>query len=262
MAVNCDSIQVYQGLAVLSGAAREEEQAKLEHRLLGFVPVDGEFSAGRYATLAHAEIDQLIAEGRRPIVVGGTGLYLIAALSDLDLRPPVPPQVRAEVEAEIEARGSEAVHAELPPDLAATVHANDRKRVARLTELTRAGIDPPRSSERLWTDEPRHPTSIFGLTLKREELDARIDRRVEEMIASGAIEEVKAAAAAGASRTVRAAIGFEELLNGDVEAMKTAQRRFARRQLTWMRKMPGVTTVDRSGRSDADVAAEIAALVD
>ncbi len=194
-------------------------------------------------------------------MVGGTGLYLIAALSDLDLRPPVPAALRAEVEAEIAERGAEALHAELPPDLAATVHANDRKRVARLTELTRAGIDPPRSSENLWTNRLRHQTSVFGLTLDRDKLDTRIDARVETMVAAGAREEVRAAVEARASRTVRAAIGFEELLAGDVEAMKTAQRRFARRQLTWMRKMSGVTTIDRSGRGDEEVAAEIVSLL-
>jgi tRNA dimethylallyltransferase len=260
VAVNCDSIQVYAGLEVLSGAATEAERVQLEHRLVGFVPVDGEFSAGRFATLAHAEIDQLIAEGRRPLIVGGTGLYLMAALAELELRPPVPEPVRAEVERELAQRGPEALHAELDPDLAATVHPNDRKRIARMTELTRAGIEPARSSEGLWTDRLRHPTTIIGLTLDRGELDERIDARVEAMLAAGAAEEVARAAALGASRTVRAAIGFEELLRGDAEGMKAAQRRFARRQLTWMRKIPGVTTIDRTGRPDADVAAEIGAM--
>jgi tRNA dimethylallyltransferase len=260
VAVNCDSIQVYEGLEVLSGAATEAERAQLEHRLLGFVPVDGEFSAGRFATLAHAEIDQLIAEDHRPLIVGGTGLYLVAALADLDLRPPVPDSVRAEVERELDQRGPEALHAELDPDLAATVHPNDGKRIARMTELSRAGIEPPRSSEGLWTRRLRHPTTIVGLTLDRDELDERIDARVDGMIAAGAEGEVRRAAEQGASRTVRAAIGFEELLRGDADAMKTAQRRFARRQLTWMRKMPGVTAIDRTGRADADVAAEIAAM--
>jgi tRNA dimethylallyltransferase len=226
------------------------------------VPVDGEFSAGRFATLAHAEIDQLIAEGRRPLIVGGTGLYVVAALADLDLRPPVADSIRAEVERELAERGTEALHADLDPDLAATVHPNDRKRIARMTELSRAGIEPPRSSEGLWTDRLRHPTTIVGLTVDRDELDDRIEARVEGMVAAGAGEEVRHAAERGASRTVRAAIGFEELLRGDVEAMKTAQRRFARRQLTWMRKMPGVTTVDRSGQSDADVAGEIVQLLE
>src|SRR5215217_1218463 len=106
VAVNCDSIQVYRGLETLSGAATSEERERLDHRLLSFVEPAEEFSAGRYAEAAHAEIDALLDEGRRPIVVGGTGLYLRAALSDLDLRPPVPQEVRDEVEREIAERGA------------------------------------------------------------------------------------------------------------------------------------------------------------
>lgn len=262
MAISCDAIQVYEGLEILSGAATVEERARLEHRLLGMVPIDGEFSAGRFATLAHAEIDQLLAEGRRPILVGGTGLYMRAALSDLDLRPPVPDAVRAEVEAELAERGPEALHAELDPDLAVTVHPNDRKRISRLTELQRAGIAPARSSERLWSEELRRPSLLVGLVLDRDELRTRIDARVEEMVRMGAEEEIRNAAAAGASRTARAAIGFEELLAGDTEAMRTAQWRYARRQLTWMRKMGGVEMIDRTGRDDGDVAVEIAAMLE
>jgi len=260
--VNCDAIQVYRGLEAISGAASAAERRRLDHRLLGVVEVDGEFSAGRFANLAHAEIDQLVAEGRRPIVVGGTGLYLRAALSDLDLRPPVPAGTRAEVEREIAERGPEAVHSELDPDLAATVHPNDRKRIARLAELERAGIEPPRSSERLWTQGLRHPTVLAGLVLDRDELARRIDARVEAMVAAGAREEAARADAGGASRTARAAIGFDELLRDDVEAMKRAQRRYARRQLTWMRKMRGVELVDRGGRGDVEVAADVVALLD
>jgi tRNA dimethylallyltransferase len=262
VAVNCDAIQVYRGLEVLSGAASAEERDRLEHRLLGFVEIDGEFSAGRFANLAHAEIDQLVAEGRRPIVVGGTGLYLRAALSDLDLRPPVPEEVRRGVERELAARGPEALHSDLDPDLAKTAHPRDRKRIARLTELQRAGIDPPRSSERLWKEDLRHPTLLAGLVIEREELRRRIDARVGEMVAAGAVDEVRHAEAAGASRTARAAIGFEELLRGDTDGMKAAQRRYARRQLTWMRKMPGVELIDRTGRDDADLAGEIVALLE
>jgi tRNA dimethylallyltransferase len=262
VAISCDAIQIYRGLEILSGAAGSVERERLEHRLLGIVEVTGEFSAGRFANLAHAEIDQLLAEGRRPIVVGGTGLYLRAAISDLDLRPPVPSELRSEVEGEIEERGPEALHAELDPDLALTVHPNDRKRVARLTELQRAGLDPPRSSEGLWTRRLRHPTLLIGLTIDRAELDRRIDVRVDAMVAAGAEDEARRAADAGASRTARAAIGFEELLRGDVEAVKSAHRRYARRQLTWMRKMRGVSLIDRSGRSDDHVAAEIVAAID
>jgi tRNA dimethylallyltransferase len=227
--------------------------------LVGFVDVRGEFSAGRFATLAHAEIDQLLTEGRRPIVVGGTGLYLHAALADLDLRPPVPPEVRGEVEREIAARGSEAIHGELDPDVAATVHPRDRKRVARALELQRAGIAPPLGSGQLWTANLRRPTVLVGLTIDREELSRRIAARVEEMVAAGAVEEVRRAAEAGASRTARAALGFEELLAGDLEAVERAHRAYARRQLTWMRKMPGVELIDRTRRDDCSVAEQIVA---
>ena len=256
-AVNCDSIQVYEGLEILSGAATAAERERLDHRLLGFVAIDGEFSAGRFAALAHDEIDELLAAGRRPIVVGGTGLYLRAALSELELRPPVPEEMRVAVEAEIAERGSPALHAELDPDVAATVHPNDRKRVARFSELARAGLEPHRGSDGLWADDLRRPTRLVGITCAIDELDARIDARVDAMAAAGVEDEVRRADAAGASRTARAAIGFEELLAGDLDGVKRAQRRFARRQLTWMRRMSGVEAIDRDGREDREIAEEI-----
>jgi tRNA dimethylallyltransferase len=257
VAVNCDSIQVYRGLETLSGAAGTEERGRLEHRLLSFVDPSDEFSAGRYAELAHAEIDSLLAEDRRPIVVGGTGLYLRAAVSDLDLRPPVPAAIRDEVEREIHLRGPEALHAELEQALAAGVHPNDRKRVARLTELTRAGIEPATSGKGLWTAKLRHPTLLVGLTVDREELSERIDARVEAMVAAGAREDAERVVAAGASRTAQAALGFEQLLIGDTDGIKAAHRAYARRQLTWMRRMEGVILIDRTGRDDEAIAAEI-----
>jgi tRNA dimethylallyltransferase len=264
VAVNCDSIQVYRGLETLSGAATKEEGARLEHRLLSFVEPGEEFSAGRYAELAHAEIDALLEEGRHPIVVGGTGLYLRAALADLDLRPPVPAEIREEVEREIAERGPAALHAELTPELAETVDPNDRKRISRLTELARAGIEAAEGGEGMWTAELRHPTLLMGLIVDREELARRIDARVDRMIADGAAEEARGADEAGTSRTARAALGFDELVAEQdaatseeaVEAIKSAHRAYARRQITWMRRMEGVTLLDRSGRSDAEVAGE------
>ena len=269
VAVNCDSIQVYRGLETLSGAASPAQRERLEHRLLSFVEPGEEFSAGRYAEAAHREIDALLAEGRRPIVVGGTGLYLRAALAELDLRPPVPAGIRDEVEKEIAERGPTALHAELAPELAGGVDPNDRKRVARLTELVRAGIEPARDAEGMWTAELRHPSLLVGLTIDRAELAERIDARVDEMIAAGAAEEARAAADAGASRTARAALGFEQLVadidaapSADaVDSTKAAHRAYARRQLTWMRRMEGVELIDRSERDDADVAVEIVGMI-
>jgi tRNA dimethylallyltransferase len=269
VAVNCDSIQVYQGLEVLSGAATAGERERLEHRLIGFVPTAEEFSAGRYAEAAHAEIDSLLDQGRRPIIVGGTGLYLRAALADLDLRPPVPGEIRIEVEEEIAERGPRALHTELDPAIAVRVDPNDRKRIARLTELERAGIEAAAGAEGMWTADLRHPTLLVGLTMDREELAKRIDVRVDEMVAAGAAEEAREAVEAGASRTARAALGLEQLTEEidaapspeTVEQLKAAHRAYARRQLTWMRRMQGVALIDRTGQGDGEVADRIVDLL-
>lgn len=205
VAISCDALQVYEGLSVLTGVATVEEQASLEHRLVGFVPVTRPFSVGDYMRLAHAEIDRALAAGRRPIVVGGTGLYLRAAVAELSL-----------VKAPPEAEDSE-----------------------------------------LWSPETRLPTTIFGLDMDRAQLYERIDARTEAIAAAGAEEEVRRAEALGPSRTARKALGFDELLGGDIELMKKRSRNYARRQLTWMRKIPNLRPIDRTHLSDAAVATEI-----
>lgn len=262
VAVSCDAIQVYRGLEILSGAPDAGERERLEHRLVGVADPGEEFSAGRFAELARSEIDDLLGARRTPIVVGGTGLYMRAALADLDLKPPVPDEVRRLVEAQVAELGSAAMHAELDPDVGERIHPNDRKRVARALELQRVGLDPPERGRELWTASLRHPTVLIGIVVDREELADRIDRRVDAMIAAGAADEARAAAAAGASRTARSALGFEELIAGDAGAVKASHRRYARRQMTWLRKMDGVATIDRTGLGDAEVARAAMALVD
>jgi tRNA dimethylallyltransferase len=261
VAVSADALQVYRGLEVLTGAASAAQRAELEHRLVGFLPVDATFSAGRYARLAHAEVDAALAAGRTPLVVGGTGLYLRAALADLDLRPPPPPGVREALEAELAVLGPEALHARLAaahPTAAAGIDPHDRTRIVRALELAAAGHEPPpRDGSRLWTRETRHPTRLVGLVMDRAALARRIDARVDAMLAAGAAEEVRRADAQGASPTARAAVGFAELLRDDVEAMKARTRRYARRQLTWMRKLPDVELVDVTDRAPDDVAADL-----
>lgn len=207
VAVNCDALQVYEGLGVLTGVASAEQQAELEHRLVGFVPIGEDFNVGRYMPLAHVEIDAALTAGRRPIVVGGTGLYLRAAVAELSL---------------------EKVPAES-------------------------------SDSELWSAETRHPTVIFGLDMDRAALYERIGARTEAIVAGGALEEVERAERLGPGRSARKALGFDEVLSGDLEAMKKRSRNYARRQLTWMRKIPGVVTIDRTGLSDAEVATRIAA---
>jgi len=205
VAISCDALQVYEGLEALTGAVGAAEQARLEHRLIGFVPVTRSFNVGEYMPLAHAEVDRALEAGRMPIVVGGTGLYLRAALAELSL-----------VKAPPEAEDSE-----------------------------------------LWSPETRHPTTVFGLDMDRDRLYERIDARTEAIVAAGAAAEVRRAEELGPSRTARKALGFDDLLAGDVEAMKKRSRNYARRQLTWMRKIPNLHPIDRTNLSDTAVAIEI-----
>jgi len=259
IAISADALQLYAGIETLTGAPSPEERRELEHRLVGVVPITERFSAGAYAQRAHDEIDRAVRAGRRPIVVGGTGLYLRAALAELDLRPPPDPPARERWHAAVEREGSEAIHAQLAdrdPGAAQTIDPRDRQRVVRAHELLDAGERPPGGAE-LWTSETRHPTRLFGLVMERDALYATIDRRVDAMVAAGAAREVEAAAHEGASETARKALGFEELLRGDVEAMKRNTRRLAKRQLTWMRKLPNVALVDVTGREPGDVGDEL-----
>jgi tRNA dimethylallyltransferase len=261
VAVSADALQVYAGLETLTGVASPSEQRRLEHRLVSFLPLDATFSVGQYAELAHAEIDGLLAAGRRPLVVGGTGLYLRAALTELDLRPPPPEGARERWTAALEREGSLALHATLvrrAPWAAEGIDPNDRQRIVRALELLEQGeLEPPEGPSQLWSEELRHPTLLVGLTMDREALYARIDARVDAMVAAGVAEEVRRAHATGASATARKALGFEELLGGDMEAMKRRTRNYAKRQLTWMRKLAGVRVIDVTARDPDAVAGEI-----
>jgi tRNA dimethylallyltransferase len=262
IAISADALQVYRGLETLTGAAGATERTRLEHRLLSFVPLESEFSVGEFMPRAHEEIDAALAAGRRPIVVGGTGLYLRAALTDLTLKPPPPPELRARIEAELAEQGAEAMHARLTdraPAAAATIEPRDRSRIVRALELAELGeldAEPPEESQ-LWTATTRRPTLLFGLVAGREELYRRIGARVDATVAAGAADEVRRADAAGASRTARKAVGFDDLLDGDVDSMKRRTRNYAKRQLTWMRKLPNVHLVDLTNRSPVEAAAEI-----
>jgi tRNA dimethylallyltransferase len=136
--------------------------------------------------------------------------------------------------------------------------------VLRAHELIEAGHAPPPPAgapSQLWTTQTRHPTLLAALVMDRDELVKRIDARVDEMLANGAADEVRAAAAAGASATARRALGFQELLDGDVEAMRIKTRRYAKRQLTWLRKLPGAHHLDLTDRTPDDAARDVLAMI-
>jgi tRNA dimethylallyltransferase len=216
-----------------------------------------------YQRLAHAAIDEILASGRTPIVVGGTGLYLRAALAELELPPPPAPGERERLERLYDRLGGERAHAllgERDPAAAAVVHPNDRRRVVRALELAEAGSSLRPEEDRLWSEHSRHPTLIVGLELPREELLRRIEERTRRMFERGVEEEVRQALAGRLSATAAAVHGLREVdelpREEAIEALIVATRRYAAYQRKWMRRIPGLLPV-RADRPPAEVADEI-----
>jgi tRNA dimethylallyltransferase len=237
-------MQVYDGLPILTN------QPERPTALVGIWPLDHEGTIAEYQRLAHEAVDGALAQGRTPIVVGGTGLYFRAALADLELPPAPPPGARERWERLYDRMGPEQAHDALAgrdPEAAAAVHPNDRRRVVRALELHDAGgsLAPPR--DRLWSEETRHPTLIFGLDVPKDALEERIRERTEAMFASGVEKEVARALGAPISRTASQIIGLREVAelprDEAIAAIALRTRRYAAYQRKWMRRIPGIQTV-------------------
>jgi tRNA dimethylallyltransferase len=255
--VSADSMQAYRGLPILTA------QPGRPTRLVAIWPLSHEGSVAEYAELAHAEIDGLLEHGRVPVVAGGTGLYLRAALADLHVPPAPPTELRDRYESFYDRLGAERAYgvlAERDPDAAARVHANDRRRVVRALELTELGSSLRPDDDRLWTDDTRHPTIVFGLDVPRDVLNARIAERAERMFDAGVVEEARAALGADISSTAVHALGLSdvaELPRAEAqEALIVRTRRYAAYQRKWMRRIAGLVSVN-ANRPAEEVADEI-----
>jgi tRNA dimethylallyltransferase len=249
--VSADSMQAYRGLPILTA---QPERPTL---LVGIWPLSHEGSVAEYAELAHAEIDKLLDAGRTPVVAGGTGLYLRAALVDLGLPPAPPPELRARWEQLYDRLGAERAHAvlvERDPEAAVRVHANDRRRVVRALELTELASSLSPDADRLWTDETRHDTLVFGLDMPRKVLLERIERRARAMFDAGVVEEARAALAGDVSVTAIHALGLREVVDlprdDAFDALIVRTRRYAAYQRKWMRRIPGLVSVNANRPAD------------
>jgi tRNA dimethylallyltransferase len=268
--VVADSMQIYAGLPVVTNQPGASARARATYHLVGWASPQREHSVAEYSERAHAVLDELAARGRSAVVEGGSGLYLRAALGDLGYGGSPRSGRRRELE-DRWSRAPEDLVRELrrrAPALAARVDVRNGRRVIRALE----SLDEPAASsahDELWSAAGRHPYRLFALLPDedRAALKERIGRRVDEMLGRGALEEVAAARAAGPfSRTAAQAIGVRELcgvLDGELtldEAaarMKSRTRALARRQLTWMRKLPGAALVPVTGRTPQAVARDV-----
>ena len=253
--VSADSMQVYRGLPVLTN---QDAGA----RLVGIWPLDRQGTVGEYQRLAHDAIDEIVASGRTAVVVGGSGLWFQAALTEVALPPDVPASARARWERLYDRRGAAVAHAVLErrdARAAARVHPNDRKRVVRALELWQAGATLVPEEPRLWTAETRLPTLVVGLEVAREELARRIRARAEAMFERGVEEEVRSA-----GEVVPQVLGYEAVRTlpreQAVEELVRATERLAVYQRKWMRRIPGIVMIDgnRSVGEAADAILEVA----
>jgi tRNA dimethylallyltransferase len=252
--VSADALQVYRGLPILTN------QSDRPARLVAIWPLSHEASVGEYERLAHEAIDDVVASHGVAVVAGGTGLYLRAALTDIDVPPPPAAGARERWQKAYDAdpAGAHAELAERDAAAATAVHPNDRRRVVRALELTEAGRSLAPAASRLWSDEYRRPTLVVGLAVSAQVLARRIEDRTAEMFRRGVVDEVAAALASGpVSSTAEKAMGLREIASLDSREAQAAlvarTRHYASYQRKWMRRIPGIVMIDAE-RPPAEVA--------
>ena len=266
-----DPFQRYRGLEIAADAPGPGERAEVPYHAVGDLALHERSTAGDFARLAHAAIDGALARGRVPVVSGGTGLYLRAAVAELGFPDEADPAVRAWAQ-ELVARDPAAALAELrarDPGIADRVDAANPRRLARALEVA-AGPGRPEGGDALWSGAVRRPTLVVGLVRPREELDRRIAVRVGRELDDGLVAELRAAMAApGVSREALQVIGAREVAAMDAGELDPAElparlaartRRLARRQLAWLRKTPGVVPLDAGDAPAEDALPRLLAL--
>ena len=251
--VSADSMQIYRRMDIGTAKPTREEMRGVPHHMLDVADPEEDFSVARYVELAAACVDGILARGKLPIVAGGTGLYIDSLLSGRTFArfdPDSP--LRRELEEELARRGGAALLEELArvdPDTAARLHPNDGKRIVRALEVYRStGTTLTEHNVMTRSLPPRYDALTLTLAFqRREDMWARIDRRVDQMMAGGLVDEVRALLDSGVPDrcTAMQAIGYKEMaaaLRGDgdtaraAEEIKLRSRQYAKRQLTWFRR--------------------------
>ena len=251
--VSADSQQLYRGLDVGTAKPTAAERAEATHHLLDLVEPGETMDAARFVALADAAIREVTARGRLPVVAGGTGLYVRALLHGVVEAPGRDPGLRARLEEEAERLGRAALHARLAaidPEAAARIRPNDLVRIVRALEIAAGGTTQSALFAAHRFREDRYAARILALDPPRAELHRRIDARVEEMFRGGLLDEARALDARfGAALPRRLPIGYPDAvacvrgeipLDEAIRRVQVAHRRYARRQVMWLRREPGV----------------------
>ena len=276
--LSADSTQVYRGMDIGTDKPTPADHAEVPHRLIDLVEPDQSFNVGEFRKHAVREIARLHDEGRLPLVVGGTGLYVRALLRGLWPGPPPNPVLRKQLEREAVEGGMEALVAELrqvDPDLGNVLHPNDRIKILRALEVFRQTGLPLSVAHRQHQFQERPFRSlVLGLTMERESLHRRIEDRVEVEIAKGLVEETRRLLDKGYAResVPMKSLGYRQIsgyLEGEysyeeaVRRLKRDTRHFAKRQMTWFRKEPNVQWIEVSPHEHSmDIARRVSGHID
>jgi len=271
--VSCDSVAVYCGLEIGSAKPSAAQRQLVPHHLLDVVAPDAFYTAGDYARAARGAIAEIVGRGRLPIVTGGTGLYLRALLQGLFPGPRRSSELRARLLRRVEARGPASLHrilTRLDPASAARIHANDLSKVMRAIEVTIAGARPMSEA---WKEGRQVLTGYrvlrLGLDPQRAQLYERINSRAGAMFAQGLIEETRALIARHGSPPALDSLGYRQAaqhltgaltLEQAISAAAQGHRNYAKRQLTWFRREPGVLWLNGFG-DDLSIQTEAESLV-
>ena len=270
--ISADSMQVFKGLEVLSAAPTEAEMQGIPHHMVNIAPPTQPFSAAIYAEQAVKHIDDIASRGKQPILCGGTGLYIDAVTRPMSFSESGDEALRAELHAIADAPGGrEKLHKLLEdcdPDSAKRLHKNDVRRVVRAIEVYKlTGITQTEQNKRDRARKGSYDEMIFALEWPRDEIYARIDKRVDIMIEQGLLKEVRALMKLSEEHpTAIQAIGYKEIasaLRGEMplsEAillMKQVSRNYAKRQITWLKRDERTVWIPASGKSAAAIAEEI-----
>lgn len=272
--ISADSRQVYRGMDVATGKPTAEEQRAVAHHLIDVVDPDDRYHAARFRSDAEAAIEAVCGRGRLPVVVGGTGLYVRALLRGLDPAPPADHAFRLELAGVAAREGRAALHARLAviePGLAHRLHPNDEVRVVRALERLRSGSAVGDAQVQWRRPETRWRVVFVGLTLERSALGRRLAERAAGMVAAGLLDEVRALLRRGYAPALPAlqGIGYRQFVEvawdrlDGAEALALMQRdtmRYAKRQMTWFAREPGIEWIDVATAGSAEgVAAAIEA---
>lgn len=256
--ISADSMQVYRDFSVITARATEEEMCGIPIHLSGFLPLEKSFSVAEYAELARKTAADIYSRGKLPIICGGTGLYVSSLLDNVVFDDSgVDQSIRAELEAFASEHGKHALWERLneaDPDAAAVIHENNLIRVIRALEVCqKTGIPFSRQKKLNLRGNSPYDACVIRLDFEdRAVLYDRINRRVDEMVKEGMVEEARRVYDGSNPETARQAIGYKELipylegradLEECIEKIKLETRHYAKRQLTWFRRMDNAFTV-------------------